>query len=193
MNWVVVIAASAGSVSAVIEIVAALPASWPSAMFIAFHTGARPSILPELLNDVGKLPSSHPENGELIEPGHVYVAPPDCHMRVGHGHIWLRRDPRVHFTRPAADPLFQSAAEAYGDKVIGIVLSGGSSDGAAGLTSIKAHGGWAIVQDPDEAPVPTMPKAAIAADNPDQLSAHDIAKFLALRTRDGIPGSGSPD
>jgi two-component system chemotaxis response regulator CheB len=93
--------------------------------------------------------------------------------------IWLRRDPKVHFTRTAADPLFKSAAEAYGDKVIGIVLSGGNSDGANGLLSIKAHGGRAIVQDPDEAPVPDMPKAAIAADNPDRLTAHCIAEFLA--------------
>ncbi len=179
MNRVVVIAASAGSVRAVIDIVAKLPASWQSSLFIAFHIGARPSRLPELLNQSGRLPACHPENGDLIEPGRVCVAPPDCHMRVGQGHIWLSRGPKVHFTRPAADPLFDSAAQAYGDKVVGVVLSGGHSDGADGLQRIKAHGGRAIVQDPDEAPVPDMPQAAIAADNPDCLPIHRIAEWLA--------------
>jgi two-component system chemotaxis response regulator CheB len=179
MNRVVVIAASAGSVRALIEIVAALPVSWPAAMFIAFHTGARPSRLPELLNRSGRLPACHPENGERIEPGHVYVAPPDCHMRVSQGHIWLNRGPKVHFTRPAADPLFDSAARAYGARVIGVVLSGGDSDGADGLHSIKSHGGRAIVQDPDEAPVPDMPQAAIAADSPECRPVQRIAELLA--------------
>jgi two-component system chemotaxis response regulator CheB len=179
MNKVIVIAASAGGVRALIDLVAALPASWTSSLFVVFHIGARPSRMPEILNRVGKLPSCHPENGEKIEAGHVYVAPPDCHMRVGQGYIWLSRGPKIHFTRPAADPLFASAAEAYGDKVVGIVLSGGDSDGADGLRSIKAHGGRTIVQDPDEAPVPDMPEAAIKADNPERLSIDRIADLLA--------------
>jgi two-component system chemotaxis response regulator CheB len=179
MNRVVVIAASAGSVRAVIEIVAALPESWPSSLFIAFHVGARPSRLPDLLSDSGRLFACHPENGDPVEPGRIYVAPPDCHMRVGQGHIWLDRGPKIHFTRPAANPLFESAAKAYGDKVIGIVLSGGDSDGADGLRCIKANGGRAIVQDPDEAEVPSMPEAALAADNPDCLPVHRIAELLA--------------
>jgi two-component system chemotaxis response regulator CheB len=182
MHSVVAVAMSAGAVKPAIEIVGALSASSTVTVFIAFHTGARPSRLPKLLAAAGSMPANHPENGELIEPRHIYVAPPDCHMRVGQGHIWLDRGPKVHFTRPAADPLFYSVAQAYGRRVVGIVLSGGNSDGAQGLLHIKAHGGIAIVQEPDEAEVPDMPRAALAADNPDRLSVKQIAVFLAQKT-----------
>jgi hypothetical protein len=95
------------------------------------------------------------------------VAPPDHHMLLELGRVRLNRGPKVHHTRPAADPLFISAAEIYGECVIGIVLSGGDGDGTEGLRSIKDHGGEALVQHPEHAAIPSMPKAAILMDHPD--------------------------
>jgi two-component system, chemotaxis family, protein-glutamate methylesterase/glutaminase len=104
------------------------------------------------------------------------------------GRMRLSQGPKVHHTRPAADPLFMSAAEAYREQVIGIVLTGGDGNGAAGLRQIKAHGGLAIVQDPDEAQAPGMPRAALAADHPDLcLSLPEIT--TKLRTLCVEPGS----
>ena len=107
------------------------------------------------------------------------VAPPDHHMVLGFDSIRLNQGPKVHYTRPAADPLFISAAEAHGKRVMGVVLSGGNSDGAAGLRAIAEHGGTALVQDPKEAAMPYMPRAAIAADHPDAcLKVEEIAKRI---------------
>ena len=124
-------------------------------------------MLPDLLQREGNLPVRFAQDKQAIEPGHIYIAPPDCHMLVERDRIRLDRGPKVRYTRPAADPLFQSAAAAYRDRVVGIVLSGADSDGAVGLRTIKAHGGMALVQQPDEAMVPSMPLAAIALDHPD--------------------------
>jgi two-component system chemotaxis response regulator CheB len=100
-------------------------------------------------------------------PGHIYVAPPDHHMRLTPGLIHLDTGPKIHFTRPAADPLFQSAALAYGARVVGVVLSGGDGDGATGLRDVKARGGISIVQEPNQAENPGMPLQAIKEDAPD--------------------------
>jgi chemotaxis response regulator CheB len=98
---------------------------------------------------------------------------------LGFDSIRLNQGPKVHYTRPAADPLFISAAEAHGKRVMGVVLSGGNSDGAAGLRAIAEHGGTALVQDPKEAAMPYMPRAAIAADHPDAcLKVEEIAKRI---------------
>ena len=95
------------------------------------------------------------------------MAPPDHHMVLGPDRIRLDRGPKVHHTRPAADPLFMSAAKMRGQRVMGIVLSGGDGDGAAGLRAVAEHGGTALVQNPQEAIAPSMPRAAIMADHPD--------------------------
>ena len=124
-------------------------------------------MLPALLSQAGPLPASHPSHGQVIVPGHIYVAPPDRHMRLIPGFIHLDTGPKIHFTRPAADPLFQSAALAYGARVVGAVLSGGDGDGAAGLRDIKARGGISIVQEPNQAESPGMPLQAIKEDAPD--------------------------
>jgi two-component system chemotaxis response regulator CheB len=98
---------------------------------------------------------------------------------LGFDSIRLNQGPKVHYTRPAADPLFIFAAEAHGKRVMGVVLSGGNSDGAAGLRAIAEHGGTALVQDPKEAAMPYMPRAAIAADHPDAcLKVEEIAKRI---------------
>jgi two-component system chemotaxis response regulator CheB len=100
-----------------------------------------------------------------------------CYIR---SHIWLDQGPKVHFTRPAADPLLQSLAETYGENAVGVVLSGTGHDGAAGLRSIAEHGGLAIVEDPAEAPHPEMPRAALAAVKDALcLSLQGVAELLA--------------
>jgi two-component system chemotaxis response regulator CheB len=179
MNVIVVIAASAGGLGPLRRIIELLPIPCPASIFIAMHIGAHPSVLPSLLSKAQGLPAAFAEDGELIEPGHIYVAPPDHHMILTSTYIRLNQGPKVHFTRPAADPLFNSAAEAYGMRVLGIVLSGHDGDGATGLRNIKKHGGLAVVQLPEEAEAPSMPAAALLADHPDlALAAEKIAQCV---------------
>jgi len=162
-----VIATSAGGVEPFRRIIAALPVPCWAAIFAVVHTGPHLNVLPRLLNLGGQHPATFAEDGALIEAGHIYVPPPDHHMFLGPDRIRLNQGPKVHHTRPAADPLFISAAKTYGQRVMGIVLSGGDSDGAAGLRAIAERGGAALVQDPEEAAAPSMPLAAIIADHPD--------------------------
>ena len=166
MGKIVVIAASWGGVTAVRSIVAGLSKPCAASIFVVLHIGALPTLLPEILRMATTLPVKLAASGMRIEPGHIFVAPSDQHMLIAPGYIGLRRSPKVHHTRPAADPLFESAANAYGGDVIGIVLTGGDGDGAAGLRAIKDRGGLTIVQDPHEAEARGMPLAAIAAAQP---------------------------
>lgn len=177
MNAIVVIAGSAGSLEPMRQIVAALPASCTASIFIVVHIGNNPSVLPWILKQHGRLAAEFPTDGTVIKAGHIYVAPPDRHMILDHGVVRLTQGDKVHYTRPAADPLFFSAAAAYGDQVMGIVLSGGDGDGAEGLRAIKKHGGTALVQHPDEAAQPSMPYAAMKADHPEAwLRTDEIAE-----------------
>lgn len=167
---IVVIAASAGGVQALQKLVGELPADFPASVFAVVHIGAhRPSLLPHLLSKAGPLPAYHPVHGQAIERGRIYVAPPDLHMRLQRDVIHLDRGPKVRHTRPAADPLFQSAAETYGARTVGVVLTGGDFDATAGARSIKTHGGLVIVQQPHEAEVPSMPLSALRDDHPDYI------------------------
>ncbi len=176
MRGIVVIAASAGGLVPLLRIIAALPVPCSAAVFVVMHIGANPSILPQLLSNSGQHPAIFAQDGTLIEAGHIYVAPPDHHILLGPDCIRLDQGPKVHHTRPAADPLFISAAETYGHRVMGIVLSGSAGDGAAGLRAVSEHGGIALVQNPDEAVVPSMPRAAIMADHPDACPVEEIAR-----------------
>jgi len=177
---IVVIAASAGGLPPLQTIIAALPSTCQAAIFIVWHIGAHPSTLPFILQHGSSLPVTFAENGEAIQGGHIYVAPPDHHILLTATTMEISRGPKVHFARPAADPLFISAAETHGAKVIGIVLSGGDGDGADGLRAIKQHGGNTFVQDPAEAVAPSMPHAAIAASYPDAvLPTSEIAEVMA--------------
>jgi two-component system chemotaxis response regulator CheB len=164
---IIVLAASDGGLDALRGIVRMLPVRFPAAVFVVQHIGRNRSILPTLLSQAGPLPASYPADGQGIVPGHIYVAPPDHHMRLTLGLIHLDAGPKIHFTRPAADPLFQSAGRAYGARVVGVVLSGGGGDGTAGLRDIKAKGGISIVQDPNHAKNPSMPRQAIKGGDPD--------------------------
>jgi two-component system chemotaxis response regulator CheB len=166
---IVVIAASAGGVEALRQLVRPLPAGLSSAIFIVLHTPAHhESALPRILASVSALPVSHAIDGEAIQLGRIYVAPPDFHMTIARGHMWLDQGRKENYTRPAADPLFRSAAAAYGARVIGIVLTGLDGDGAEGLKAVTTAGGFGIVQRPDTAQYPEMPMAAIAEDDPDR-------------------------
>ena len=136
---IIVIGGSAGGVEALMQICAGLTANMPAALFIVQHISpTSKSVLPELLSKVGPLPARHPVDGEPIRPGQIVVAPPDFHLLVQDGHVALRRGPQENRTRPAIDPLFRSAAVAYGPRVIGVVLTGLLDDGAAGLIGDQA-------------------------------------------------------
>ncbi|HEX8925439.1 MAG TPA: chemotaxis protein CheB [Terriglobales bacterium] len=159
---VVVIGASAGGIEALQQLCAGLPANLPAAILVVMHVSPySDALLPRLLNRVGPLPAVHPKDGETIRKGKIYIAPPDLHMVVEDGHVRLVHGPRENHNRPAIDPTFRSAAMARGNHVIGVVLTGLLDDGTAGLTVIRAHGGDAVVQDPETAMFPSMPKNAL--------------------------------
>lgn len=160
-NRIIVIGASAGGVRALQVLAAQLPAGLPAPILAVQHIGSNPSILPRLLMKNGRLPASHATDGQPIQSGHIYVAPPDCHMLVEQGAIHLVRSPKENHTRPAIDPLFRSAAVSWGPAVIGVLLTGLLDDGTAGLQAIKRCGGIAIVQDPGDAESSSMPSSAI--------------------------------
>jgi two-component system, chemotaxis family, protein-glutamate methylesterase/glutaminase len=179
MDAIVVIAASAGGLEPLLRIVAALPVACAASVFVVMHIGDNQSVLPDLLNKSSQIHAAFAQDGEIIEPGRIYVAPRDRHMFLEPTSLRLSVGPKVHRTRPAADPLFISAANVFGERVVGIVLSGGGGDGAAGLRTIKERGGLAFVQHPKDAEIPSMPMAAIVAGHPDAtLSAGEIARRI---------------
>jgi two-component system chemotaxis response regulator CheB len=172
---VIVIGASAGSLDTLRAIAQGLPADFSGTAFIVAHVGQSRSILPDLLRRAGKLTTSHPQEREPIRNRHIYVAPPDRHMLIGDGDVCLSRGPREHFTRPAIDPLFRSAAQSCGARVIGVVLSGGGSDGAVGLAAIHDAGGLTVVEDPSDAAFPDMPQTAASLREP-----HFVARTVEI-------------
>jgi two-component system chemotaxis response regulator CheB len=161
MPKLVVIGTSEGGVAALQTLVSGLPADFPAPILIVQHVGQGPSFLPNFLNQAGTLRAAFAKDSERMSAGQIYVAPPDYHLRISDGKIELSRGPRENWTRPAIDPLFRTAAEAYGPDVIGVVLTGNLNDGTVGLHEIKRRGGTAIVQDPKEAIAPSMPRNAL--------------------------------
>lgn len=159
---IIVMGASAGGLSALNRIIKELPENLNAAVFIASHLSpyAR-SMLPEILSRSTKLEAKHPADGEAIKPGMIYVARPDRHLLLEVDRIRLTNGPKENRFRPAIDPLFRSAAYAYGARVVGVVLTGALDDGTAGLWAIKDRGGIAVVQDPNEAEQPSMPLSAL--------------------------------
>jgi two-component system, chemotaxis family, protein-glutamate methylesterase/glutaminase len=167
---VVVAGASAGGVEALVALVRSLPPDFPHAVLVVLHVApAGTSVLPAILARACNLPVASPADGERLRRGHVYVAPPDRHLVLDDSRLRLSEAPRENGHRPAIDPTMRSAAAVYGGGAIGIVLSGARDDGTAGMMAIKAGGGMALVQDPDEALYPTMPLSAIAHVTPDAV------------------------
>lgn len=158
---IVVVGASAGGVRALQVLASSLPAAFPAPILVVQHIGANPSILPQLLTHAGPLPAAHGEDGEALAPGRIRVAPPDHHMLVEGGRIRLSRGPKEQYARPAIDPLFRSAAVSCRERTIGVLLTGALDDGTAGLQDIKSMGGIAVVQEPRDAEVPSMPESAL--------------------------------
>jgi two-component system chemotaxis response regulator CheB len=173
---IVVVGASAGGVEALMNLVSGLPADFRAAVFVVLHTspGAR-SALADILNRSGPLSATEAENKEPISHGHIYVAPPNRHLVLHHGHVALEPGPRENNARPSVDVLFRSAARSYGRRVVGVVLSGALRDGALGLAAIKMRGGVTMVQDPAEALFAGMPESALGTTQVDFcLRAADI-------------------
>jgi two-component system chemotaxis response regulator CheB len=159
---VVAIGASAGGVEALHSVVAALPGDFPAAVLIVQHMDPRhKSMLAGLLARRSKLAVRQAVSGESVRPATVYIAPPDMHLITRDRQLVLT-DTLVHFSRPSIDLLFESVADAYGDRAIGVILSGSGVDGAAGIRAIKAKGGTTVVQDPATAAHNGMPQAARA-------------------------------
>lgn len=166
---IIVIGASIGGLEALQSLLPGLRRDTPAALFVVWHMSADSiGLLPELLGPLCPLPIANARDGEPIQFGRVYVAPPDQHLLVESGHVRLTRGPKENRFRPAIDPLFRSAATAFGPRVVGVILSGALDDGTAGLWSIKDRGGVAVVQDPMDAFQPSMSHSAlrhVAADH----------------------------
>ena len=159
---IVVVGASAGGMEALQTLVSSFPPDLSASIFIVWHMapGVK-TVLPMVLAKAGPLPVCQPADGDPIEPGHIYVAANDHHLLIERGYMRVRKGPKENRFRPAADPLFRSAAYVYGPRVVGIVLTGALDDGTAGLWTIKLRGGTAIVQEPAEALMRSMPLSAL--------------------------------
>jgi len=161
---IIVIGGSSGATAPLKEILGRLPTNLPAAVFVVLHIPAQGiGILSTVASAASRLPVVQAESGMVIEQGRIYLAVPDHHLLVHASHIMLGRGPRENMARPAIDPLFRSAALQYGPRVIGVVLSGLLSDGAAGLNAIKRCGGVTLVQDPADAIAGEMPLRAMEA------------------------------
>jgi two-component system, chemotaxis family, protein-glutamate methylesterase/glutaminase len=184
----VAIGASAGGVEALATLLPALPRQLRAAVFVVLHlprTG--PSLLVDIFQPRCAQPVCEASDKTAVEPGTVYFAPPDYHLLVERGGtLALSADDLVNFSRPSVDVLFESAADVYRDRLLGIILTGASHDGAAGLAAVAAAGGFTVVQDPRTAQSSVMAEAALRRCAPDLvLPLEAIAALLAT-----LGGSG---
>ncbi|MER2098995.1 MAG: chemotaxis protein CheB [Pseudomonas qingdaonensis] len=178
----IVVGASAGGVSALLTVFAALPADYAIALLCVLHLpDDRHSQLAEVFSRRLQRPVQEARDKESVVPGMIYVAGPGYHLSVERDRsLSLSQEDRVHFSRPSIDILFESAADAYGDGLVGVLLTGANEDGARGLARIKEHGGTTLIQDPHEAQVAVMPEAALALHRPYHiLPLNGIGQLLA--------------
>ncbi len=182
MYELVVIGVSSGGIEALKTILPALPADFPVPLVIVQHReSGGDDFLAEHLDTMSQISVQEPEDKERIEPGHAYIAPAGYHLLLeADGCFSLSVDPPVMYARPSIDVLFESAAAAYGARVIGLILTGANSDGAAGLKAIRQKGGLGIVQNPETAHSPTMPHAALNMAGADRVM--DLAGIPAFLT-----------
>lgn len=182
----VVIGASAGGIEALSILLPALPAETDASIFIVIHLPRdRPSVLADILSRKCVLPVHEAQDKEPVLPGTVYVAPTNYHLLVDTGpQIALSADDPVHYSRPSVDVLFESAAEVYGERLLGMILTGANEDGARGLAAIKDAGGVTLVQSPDTAVSPMMAMSALALRPADAvLSLTQLADVLRTLDR----------
>jgi two-component system chemotaxis response regulator CheB len=189
---IIVIGASAGGVETLRRLVPLLPPDLPVSIFVVLHVLPHTrSYLPEILSRNG-FKVCHAADGSPIERGRIYIAPPNHHLLIEAGHMHLSSGPRENRHRPAVNPLFRSAALAYGPRVIGVILSGNLDDGTAGLWEIKRRSGIAIVQDPEEALHPGMPQSAISNVDVDYVVKLDeLPSLLVTLTGQAAKGAGT--
>jgi len=159
---IIVVGASAGGFDAVPAVLESLPPDLPAAVFVTVHlTANSDELLPQIIRRTSLLPAANAQDGEPIEHGRIYIAPPDYHLLVCSGHVELSHGPKENMQLPCINTMFRSAASSYGERVTGVLLTGLLDDGSAGLWEIQRKHGVTIVQDPDEAKYPSMPENAI--------------------------------
>lgn len=188
----VVVGASAGGIEALSLLLPALPAGLRVPVFVVQHLPReRPSLLVDIFAPRCAVPLHEAQDKQPVEPGHVYFAPPDYHLLIDDGpRLALSVDAPVHYSRPAIDVLFQSAADQYGTRLLGLVLTGGNQDGAEGLAAVRAAGGLTAVQDPADAQMPLMPQYALAAVPADfVLPLRELATLLGTLDQAARPRS----
>lgn len=189
---IVVVGCSAGGVEILPKLFSRIPRASKAAFFVVMHVGASSeSYLPRIISRHSKMPAAHAEDGEAIEPGKIYVAPPDCHLLLGEKSVTLWHGPKENRHRPAVDPLFRSAAEHFGSRVIGVILSGSLDDGTSGLHAIKRCGGLTIVQHPEDAIAPGMPLSALRYVQVDHVVTLARMSSLLIRLIKKAPGEPS--
>jgi two-component system chemotaxis response regulator CheB len=194
---VLVIGASAGGIGAVSELLFGLPPDLPAYIGIVIHRGGSPQTnWSDMFGRRTRLKVVEPDDADTLTPSIVYIAPPDCHMTFQLGRVALNRGPKEHHTRPAIDPLFASAALAYGPRVVGVILTGGGHDGTLGLRHVITAGGISLVQKPSEAEQASMPASALAHEHVhasvtvEQLS--DVLVLLARGVEVPLDDAASP-
>ena len=183
----VVIGTSAGGIEALSVLLPALPAGLRAPVFVVLHLPReRPSLLVDIFQPKCAMPVREAQDKEPVEPGTVYFAPPDYHLLVDDGpQLALSADEPVHFSRPSIDVLFESAAEQYGDRLLGIILTGANEDGASGLAAVHGAGGRTVVQQPETAHSTLMVESAIKRSPVDLvLSLEHIADLLRVLDSD---------
>ncbi|MGH2749374.1 MAG: chemotaxis protein CheB [Actinomycetota bacterium] len=176
----VVVGASWGGLRALKCVLAGLPDNFPAALVVAQHRATDSSdVMVRLLQNHSRMSVIEASDKDVIEPGNVYIAPPDYHLLVEPGSLALSIEEEVHHSRPSIDVVFESAADAYADRLVGVILTGANDDGSAGLKRIRDAGGVTVVQDPATAERREMPEAAIAAvKGAKVLPLRKIASFL---------------
>jgi two-component system chemotaxis response regulator CheB len=186
---VLVVGGSAGGLEALAQLIPPLPPDLGATVYVVVHIPANgASQLPEILSRWGGLAAAYAVHGEVPLRGRIYVAPPDHHLILGPKRLSVLRGPKENGHRPAIDPLFRSAADIHGRRVIGVILSGSLDDGVAGLAQVKAAGGVAVVQDPQDAVIPIMPRTALAAVEVDHvLPAGEMAALIVRLVREPLP------